>query len=185
MPSSALTILKKHAADCALVHANDFSSILGYKLLTSDACILADIGDSNPDIANRILKNRMQFSSFEQFCELCKRKDMTYTRMSRVLLHLILNISNQDYSLGKELDYVPYLRILGFCKGSTALLKELKNTSHVPVISKLADASSLLNENTMALLEKDIFAADLYSQIVSYKSKTHSQSEYTRNIIRL
>ena len=94
-----------------------------------------------------------------------------------------LNIKNSDYVFGKEVDYIPYLRILGFRKDASALLKELKNGSAVPVISKLADASSQLDSNALALLDKDIFAADLYEQICANKSGIASISDYSQNII--
>ena len=185
MPVSALEILKEYMVENSLIDINDFSSILGYRLLTSNTNTLAAIGDSTPDVSNRIFKNRMNFTSFEQFCELNKSKDITYTRLCRILLHLILNITNSDYAFGKELDYIPYLRILGFCKDASSLLKELKNCSSVPIISKLANAISSLSANALTLLDKDIFAADLYEQISSYKSGKNSRSEYTRNIIQL
>lgn len=185
MPASALEILTAYNNNCAFIHANDFSSILGYQLLNSSASVISDIGDSNSELANRLYKNRMNFSSFEQFCELNKRKDVTYTRISRILLHLILNIRNQDYSFGKDLDYIPYLRLLGFQKDSSALLKMLKKSSQVPIISKLADASAILDTNALTVLEKDIFAADLYSQVCACKMGSMPQSEYTRNIIKI
>ena len=183
MPSSALDILKECLAEKPLIHTNDFSSILGYKLLTSDTSNLADIGDSNSDVSNRIFKNRMTFASFEEFCERNKSKDITYTRMSRILLHLILDIKNSDYTFGKESDYIPYLRILGFRKDASSLLKELKSCSAVPVISKLADAASQLDADALSLLDKDIFAADLYEQIRANKSGTASISDYSQNIV--
>ncbi len=185
MPTPALEILKEYMLTAALVQPNDFSSILGYKLLVSDTNALTDIGDSNPELANRLLKNRMSFSGFEQFCELNKSKNITYTRISRVLLHFLLNIRNGDYSFGKELDYISYLRILGFRKDTSAILKTMKKTSTIPVISKLADADSLLDENAMVLLKKDILAANLYSQICANKSGCAAKSEYTRNLIIL
>ena len=185
MPASALAILKAYQSEKSLVTANDFSSILGYRLLTSDSNSLADIGDSNPDISNRIIKNNMSFTSFEQFCELNKSKDITYSRISRILLHLILNIKNSDYIFGKELDYIPYLRILGFRKDASMLLKELKSHSTVPVISKLADAASQLNTEALSILEKDVFAANLYEQICAGKSDTVPVSDYSQNMIRL
>ena len=183
MPAPALEVLTAYNNNCAFIHADDFSSILGYQLLNSSASVMSDIGDSNSELANRLSKNRMNFSSFEQFCELNKSKDVTYTRISRILLHLILNIRNQDYSFGKDLDYIPYLRLLGFRKDSSTLLKELKGSSIVPIISKLANASAILDTNAITLLEKDIFAADLYSQVCAYKIGSIPQSEYTRNII--
>ena len=183
MPAPALEVLKKYCKNNSLVYPNDFSSILGYLLLTSDTGKLSDIGDSNPELANRFYKNRLNFSSFEQFCEWNKSKDTTYTRLSRILMHFILNINNDDYSFGKELDYIPYLRMLGFCKDSSALLKILKYSAKVPLISKLADSSAILNAEALTILEKDIFAADLYSQVCACKNDVFPQSEYSRNIV--
>lgn len=184
IPASVLAILDDYLATETLIECNDFSSILGYQLLSSDGTILEDIGDANMDLANRIFQNRMLFSNFEQFCELCKSKDVTYTRLSRIFTHLILRIRTADYDHGKALDYIPYLRILGFNKESSLLLKELKKHAKVPVISKLANASSILNADAMLLLQKDIFAADLYSQICAIKKNTPAASEFTRNIVR-
>lgn len=183
MPVAATEILNNYLENRPFMKADDFSSILSYQLLNVAKEELAAIGDCNSDIANRLSKNRSQFSSFDKFCELNKSKDTTYTRINRILLHLILKIATQDYLRAKNLDYIPYLRILGFQKASSALLKELKSTACVPVISKLADASSLLSEDAMWLLEKDIFAADLYEQICSIKKKTIPRSEYTREIV--
>ena len=98
-------------------------------------------------------------------------------------MHFILNISNDDYSFGKKLDYIPYLRILGFYKNSSALLKMLKHSAKVPLISKLADASTILDADALIILEKDIFAADLYSQVCKNQNSTHPVSEYARNIV--
>ena len=185
MPAATLEILKEYVSKKSLLCTNDFSSILGYLLLTSDANTLTAIADLNSDVANRLIKNRMNFASFEQFCEHNKSKEITYTRISRILLHLILNIKKSDYTFGKDIDYIPYLRILGFRKDASALLKELKIRSTIPVISKLADADSFLDEEALKLLTKDIFAADLYEHIAANKSKKISRNEYTRSIIQI
>ncbi len=191
MPDTATDILLDYLRRRPMMQADDFSSILGYQLLNVSKETLAAVGGCNTDIANRLFKNRTQFSSFETFCELNKSKDTTYTRISRILLHLILGISHEDYQRAKNLDYIPYLRILGFRINASAILKILKASANVPLISKLANASSLLSEDALWLLEKDIFAADLYEQLCSvklyeaHKKKTTSQSEYTREIVRI
>lgn len=191
MPDTATDILLDYLHSRPLIQSDDFSSILGYQLLNVSKEILALVGGCNTDIANRLFKNRTQFSSFETFCELNKSKDTTYARISRILLHLILGISHEDYQRARDFDYIPYLRILGFRMDASALLKILKASANVPLISKLANASSLLSEDALWLLEKDIFAADLYEQLCSvelyeaHKKKTTSQSEYTREIVRI
>lgn len=186
MPQDVLKILEEYLSSCSLLQADDFSSILSYLLLSKSIAGLTETADCNTEIANRLWKNRFKCTSFSEFCASNKSRDITYTRMSRILLHLILNITDTDYIHGKDLDYIPYLRILGFRRDSSALLRTLKETSCIPLISKLADASGLLAPEAHTMLEKDIFAADLYEQMLSQKTKkTTSRSEYTREIVIL
>ncbi len=185
MPAPALSVLTDYLSEMPAVWSDDFSPILGYLLLSVTPEELALCGDCNTDIANRLFKNRFSYRSVSQFCEQNKSRDITYTRMSRILLHLLLRIRNTDYAAGKAQGYIPYLRILGFCMDSSALLGELKRRAAVPVISKLADAKKMLDEDAAPLLDLDIFAADLYEQIASQKKGTTPRSEYTREIVRI
>ena len=185
MPDSALGILTDYLKSSPVVSAGDFSSLLGYRLLTQDKSSISHIGDITPEIANRLYNNRYQYLSFSQFCQLNKSREVTYTRISRILLHLILQITEDTYTLGHSLDYIPYLRILGFRKSSSALLSVLKSSAGIPMVSKLADASVLLSPEAEILLEKDLFAANLYEQTKAIKSQTPSRSEYSREIVRL
>lgn len=185
MPPSALTILTDYLSDAPALREDDFSSILGYLLLSHTKESLAFIADSNEEIANRLWKNRYRFSSFSEFCNLNRNRSVTYTRINRVLMHLLLNITDTDYARGKNVDYIPYLRILGFRRASAPLLGTLKKTAAVPVITKLADASGYLSNEALRVLEKDIFAADLYEQMLAQNKikKTIPRSEYTREIV--
>lgn len=209
MPAPALSVFTDYLSETPAVWSDDFSSILGYLLLSATPEELASYGDCNMDIANRLYKNRFSYRSVPQFCELNKSRDITYTRMSRILLHLLLHIRDTDYAAGKAQGYIPYLRILGFRRDSSALLGELKRRTAVPVISKLANAKKLLvisadamqehpanalpeqsadamqKSYAASLLDLDIFAADLYEQIASQKKGTTPRSEYTREIVRI
>ena len=127
----------------------------------------------------------MHFCSFTQFCEQNKSRDITYTRMSRILLHTILRFTEEDYRHFCALDAIPYLRILGLRRDSTALLREIKTRSAAPLVTKLASAGGILSGDALALLKKDIFAADLYEQIKAQKNRTTTRSEYARKIVVL
>ncbi len=207
MPLPAYTALTEHLKAYPPMDADDFSSILGYLLLQCDPATLSAVGDCSPDIANRIWNHRFHFQSFTRFCSAIKSRNLTYTRISRVLLHLILGITDRDYALGRELDYIPFLRILGFRKSAAPLLSRLKETSAVPVIAKLADTRRILaaSEKQTAgtsylpaghagrLLRTDIFAGELYRQVQSAKTAAvfrHtgsppglSGSEYSEKIV--
>ena len=163
MPRPVYAVLKEYLKTRPPMSADDFSSILGYLLLTEQAAGLYAAGGSSPELANRLWKNRYHFQSFSQFCHYNKSRDITYTRISRVLTHLILKISNRDYTRGREADYITSLRILGFRKEAAPLLSHLKKTAAVPVIAKLADACG-------QIAETDLSAGELYRQVQSAKA---------------
>ena len=65
---TAFALFQKEITSGRLMDADDFSSILGYRILSCSKKELENIYDMTPEIANRIIKNRYHFSSFTQFC---------------------------------------------------------------------------------------------------------------------
>ncbi len=187
MPRPVYDILNKYLKTRPAMNADDFSSILGYLLLTEQPAGLHAVGGSSPELANRLWKNRYHFQSFSQFCHYNKSRDITYARISRVLTHLILKIGSRDYTHGRDTDYITSLRILGFRKEAAPLLSRLKKTAAVPVIAKLADASGQVAEAYLS-------AGELYRQVQSAKAALlHTDtvpgqiscSEYRKKIVIL
>ena len=117
---------------------------------------------------------------------LLKTKDLTYSRITRVLTHILLDIKKEDYRHIKA--GVPYCRILGFKKEAGPLLSAIKKEATVPLITKVADASQLYqsdtsNANLKQTLQGDLFAAHCYSQVVAQKGNYPVPNEYRRGII--
>ena len=185
MPPEAFRIFSEHPASPAYLEADDFSGILNYLLLFYPAEVLACFADCNIEIANRLKKNRSEFSSFTQFAALNQSRDITYARMSRIFTHILLHMTAEDYKQAKQLGYVSYLRPLGFKKSSSGVLSEIKKHTDIPLIGKLANARQTLSDDAFWLLEKDIFAADLYEQVLAQKNRTIPRNEYTREIVLL
>lgn len=149
------------------VSLNDFSDTLFYKLNSMKETGFTMYEDVNEEISNRIIKNLNNFKDISSFIETIKSKNYTYTRISRCLLHILIDIKNNDSKILPS-----YARILGFKKDAKELLGILKENSSIPLISKLADAS--IDSSLM----KDIDSTNLYS----YISKTHT-NEYTSQIV--
>ena len=185
MPQEAFRIFSEYLASSTYLEADDFSGILNYLLLFYPAEALACFADCNIEIANRLKKNRSEFSSFTQFAALNQSRDITYARMSRIFTHILLHMTAEDYKQAKQLGYVPYLRPLGFKKSSSDVLGEIKKHTDIPLIGKLANARQTLSDDAFWLLEKDIFAADLYEQVLAQKNRTIPRNEYTREIVLL
>ena len=156
----------------------DFSLLLNKALF--DNAEYFNFTDCTDDISNKILNNRNSFESWKQFAELLKSKDLTHTRISRVLSHILLNVTDDLYNLGASLDYAPYLRVLGWSKKGSELLPILKENCDIPIITTVSDAKDNLSPRRMQLLQKDIYAADIYSMVVSNKTGVKHSNEYTR-----
>ncbi len=162
------SLAPQEAASCLMslpahfLTENDFSSVLYYKLLCERSRGFSLYADSSQELSNRICRALSNFRSFKNFCEKLKSKDMTYTRISRLLFHILLDIRQKDYENGRKLGYIPYLRLLGFRKEASGFFSEIKKHALRPVITKPAQEISLLSEPARLMFQKDIFSSDLY-----------------------
>lgn len=166
------------------VCSDDYSLLLKYNLLTSTPKQLAEYTDISTDLANRIYKHRNQFVSFEQFCDLLKTKQLTYTRISRALLHILLDIRKDDMRQYLSSGYHGYARLLGFRKDHSQIFSRIKGESKIPLLSKLT-ASNQIAEPFLTMLRHDIFASDLYESVVTEKFRTTFKNDYEQSVVIL
>lgn len=185
MPAEACAILKESITRNALLDTEDFSEILGYRLLSLEKEGYTAFADCSEDFSNKITNQLRTYTGFHNFCELLKSKDITYTRVCRNLLHILLDIRCDDYENGIDCGYAPYLRMLGFKKDSSKLLTEIKDRSHVPLISKVADAASILSPESYAVFEKDLYVSSIYHQLLTTKRGLPAANDYTSPIVVL
>lgn len=179
MPAEAGQILADRLSRNRLLRLNNFSSMLHYKLLLERDHGYQDYLDVSADLSARIQNRLGEYTNFDSFCDVLKTKEMTYNRISRCLLHILLDITKADMDMGRAMDYVPYARILGFRKGSEPLLSAIKEKSSIPLVSKLADAEDLLDPTAYAMLRQDVLAGEIYQAAVSAGTEKPSANEYT------
>ena len=182
MPKNSLNILKDNWGISTPISSNDFSLLLKYKLLLENRDSLTDYLDVTSDLADRIFNNLNSYKDFDSFCDLLKTKELTYTRIARSLLHVLLDIKKGDYKLYKK-GYGQYARILGFRKESSLLLHEIKEQSSIPLISKLSDSVKELDGIALSMLEKDIQAAHVYESVVADKFGRDFRNEFRRQLV--
>ena len=181
LPDNSLDILQNEWKHSCPVEANDFSLLLKYKLLLETKESLCRYQDVSVELANRIVRNLNQFQSFGQFCERLKTKELTYSRISRSLLHILLSVTKDDMPQNASGFYA---RILGFCKEDSDILRAMKEQSSIPVITKLGQNSSL-SPNILTMLDQTVFASNLYESVISDKFGTPFINEYQKQIVRI
>lgn len=181
VPSSCHELMKKNYQTRYPVKADDFSLLLKAKLLSETAGSLSHYLDMSPELANRILRLRNDYLSFEQFCDLLKTKELTRSRISRSFIHVLLGITNDWLTAMKA--PAPYARILGFRRDHADLLGILKRTSDIPLIT--SPARAVLADTAYQILELDIYASDLYESVITDLYGTPFHNELTKQIIKI
>ena len=150
------------------VTSDDISELLHYKLLTTES--FEQYLDCNNDLSDRIKNKLPEFVSFSQFCEVLKTKNFEYSRISRVLCHILLGITEKDFKTAKEAGYISYIRMLGFSKNGSVLLSKIKEASSAP----------LLTAPNETINKYDIISSDIYRTILTSKTGNAYPKEYTR-----
>lgn len=181
LPSEFFECLREEC--CPPVTFDDFSLLLGEKLLNASLEELFSIAGMPDDLARKLYKNKLDFLPAEELVASRKDRQYTYTRINRCLLNLMLNITTADAAAFKSFNSVPWLRILGFRKDAGPLLSALKKNASVPVITKTANAASLLSEPAMELFSKHLRSAELYRLASQLKTGRSIKNEFTRSVI--
>ncbi len=182
VPESVYSILKENFNSNFPIFKNDISLLLKYKLLIEEISGYANYFDLSSDFSDRIQNHLYEYTYFDEFCTLLNSKQITFSRISRGLLHILLNITKDDILLAEKPENI-YARMLGFKESATPLLKEIKANSTIPFISKLADAQNMLSKDAYHLLEKDILSSHIYESLKTDKFGTPISNEFTRNIV--
>ena len=182
LPDSLFECLAEES--CPPITFDDFSLLLGERLLNMPLETMMNVSGMPEDLARKFYKNRMEFLKASELVAARKDRQYTYTRVNRCLLNLMLGITKDDMETFKSYDMVPWLRILGFRKDAGALLSELKKNASAPIITKTANASSILSEpDRFALFEKHLNTSELYRLSCQLRNGRSMKNEYTRSII--
>ena len=183
LPDEVFQILQNAWNTSCPVEPDDFSLLLKYRLLGETASSLCAYQDVSPELANRIIRCRNNFQSYEQFCELLKTKELTYSRISRSLLHILLSITKEDIALYRSTS-CSYARVLGFCREHTDILHKMKEHSSIPIITKLTQTESL-SPAALRMLNQTTFASDLYESVITDKFGGSFINEHQKQLIRI
>ena len=185
MPAEAYEILVNCIKQNAIMEPADLSAIMGYRLLSFHKREFSLYADCSEELANTIKNHLPNYRDFESFCQDLKSKSYTYTRISRTLLHMLLDIKEHEVSCARQEGYAPYLRVLGFRKDASALLAEIKKEASSPLITKVADYPSCFIPRTHFMVEKDLHTSAIYQQILTTQKGQPPANDYTSQIVIL
>ena len=161
----------------------DFSAVIKYKLISESRTELAKYLDLSSDMADRIKNTDIQNLSITEIAQKIKTKNITLTRVYRALIHVLLNINKDKIMEFKGGNIVYYARILGIKEEASHLIRKIKKSGKLPVITKVGGSDRQLDTLGLHMLSQDIFATHLYNQNLYAKFKTTAPNEYKHGIV--
>ena len=166
--------------------------------------VLCDYLDVSREIADALRKQVRERMSFRERIAAVKSRNYTYSRISRALLHILLDIPRKDHAALRgayfgEAETMPYVRVLGVRQEAKELLSAITTTA-VTSPARYQRSLDALRRQTIEspedllqsiraghaelMFRSDLYAADLYRLIYHpYDGEACLENEFTRRFL--
>ena len=160
-----------------------FEKQIIYNLRKMSIQEIAELPDVSEGLENAIKNAANSCNSVVEFLNIIKSKRYTNTRIQRILLYTLLGITKKDMAFSKKA--IPYIRVLGFNNKGKHLISEVAKANPkleiITSVKKYMDTSN--NKNSKYMLEKDIWATNVYT--IGYEYDSWNNLDYTHKLITL
>lgn len=147
----------------------NYFSILKYKILTSDN--LSKYQTVDEGIENKIKKEIVDSETITDLITRLKSKRYTYSRISRMLIHILCNFTKEK---AKTMNNIEYIRILGFSSLGQKYLNTIKKDCIYPIITTYSKGNS-------KMLEYEKIVTSVYASILPENKKNKLIKEEYQN----
>ncbi len=184
MPETSYKILKDKISKNEFVKGiSIFEQAILYRLRTMSIEDILNLPDVSEGLENKIKKASNSCNNLANLTSLVKSKRYTMTRINRILLYALLNITKKDIEDSYKVS--PYLRILGVNqKGKELLSKISKSNKKTDIITspkKFFDTTK--NKLLKNMLEKDMIASNIYT--LGYTKDSKANLDFTNKLITI
>lgn len=157
MPYSVFKVAKSITP----VLLDDFFQIILSRIFYLKADGLKQIHEITEGLENRIYQSALKAKTLTELLESIKTKRYLYTRLQRIMLYIIFNITKEFMQSIDDSNLPVYARILAISSRKQNILSNFKPS--IPVVSKAADYKQNMSSLQADIFEKDVLATELYS----------------------
>ena len=185
VPRSTYKILSRQIRDGNIVLGlENFEKEIIYTLRKMSIREIANLPDVSEGLENLIKNSADNCNDMSKLIANIKSKRYTQTRIQRILLYALLGIDKKMMEDSKKV--TPYVRVLGFTNKGKELISEInKRNSKINMITSVKKSieknNKPSNRTIMQMLQKDIFATDVYTLEFDFESKANL--DFTNNMI--
>mgnify|MGYP000844436313 FL=1 len=147
---------------------SDFYDLIKYNIIKNYS-ELKNIQDLEVGLENRLYKYSLENLSFEDFFNEVLTKRITISRLQRILLHSLFNLTENITE--KVKNKVPFVKILGFsARGQEYLnyLKKAENYNERKILTSNRNLKEILNEEEIELFNFNELCSQIYCIKSSY-----------------
>lgn len=182
MPETSFNILQDCLENGHIVrNISELDKTIIYTLRKMSIDEIANLPDVSEGLEFAIKSSVNQCNTITELLSIINTKRYTQTRLKRIFLYALLGITKKDMQISKTTK--PYIRILGFNSKGRKLISEIsKHNRKLTIISsvkKFMDSNS--NKNLKLMLEKDIWATNVYT--LGYEYDSIGNLDYTHNLV--
>lgn len=141
------------------ISMNSFYPYLKYKIISTGNNI-NKYHTVEEGIENRVIKAVYTSNNYEELIKNIKTKRYTYNKISRMLLHILINLTKEE-ALNINIDYI---RILGFNTKGQKYLNTIKRKIEIPLLTGY-------KKNISKLLDIELRVTNIYSLVAVDISK--------------
>ena len=144
---------------------------------------IAELPDVTEGLEFSIKKVANSCNTIHEFLTLIKSKRYTSTRLQRILLYSLLSITKKDMALSKKIN--PYIRVLGLNNRGKFIISEIaKANPKLEIITSVKRFNDrVTNKNLKLMLDKDIFATNVYT--IGYDFNSCNNLDFTKKIVTI
>ena len=144
---------------------------------------IKNLPDVSEGLEFKIKEAASKSNNFDALINEIKSKRYTQSRIQRIFLYALLNITKKDIENSKKL--TPYIRVLGFNKHGKRIISAIAaaNPKLNIIVSVKKFIESQGNNQLKHMLEKDILATNIYT--LAYKKNSISNLDYTKKVIEI
>ena len=182
IPPASYTILTEELKSGHFVkEISRFENIIIYNLRNMTLEQIADLPDVSEGLENLIKKAANSCNTIEEFINIVHTKRYTETRIRRILLYSLLKINKKDMIISKKT--LPYIRVLASNeKGKNLISKIISANPRINIITSVKKFEDInMNKNLKTLLDKDIFATNVYT--LGFSHDSFGNLDYTKKMV--
>ncbi|MBO8171077.1 MAG: nucleotidyltransferase [Bacillaceae bacterium] len=161
------------------VHWDNFYRLILSRIIQSQVDDLKNLHEMTEGLEYRFKQFVLTSESVDELLNRVKSKRYTWNRLQRILISVLFQLEKQDYQQLQVKQGPPYVRVLGFNEKGQALLKKVRKTCRLPIITNIS-------REQPPMLELDVKAGAMYA--LGYPGPVRQEElrrEYVQTPVRI